>query len=42
MGAFWRLGPAVVAISLVAYMVYGGLTGYLVELTARRRVATPT
>lgn len=42
MNAFWRLGPAVVAISLVAYMVYGGLTGYLVELTARRRVTTPT
>lgn len=41
MSAFWRLGPAVVAISLVAFMVYGGLNGYLVELTARRRAATP-
>lgn len=41
MNAFWRLGPAVVAISLVAYVMWGGLTGYLVELVARRRVATP-
>lgn len=37
MGAFWRLGPGVVAISLVAYMLFGGFTGYLVELTARGR-----
>ncbi|MDI6893038.1 MAG: hypothetical protein QME70_00265 [Bacillota bacterium] len=42
MSAFWRLGPAVVAISLVGYMIYGGLTGYLVELTARRRVGAAT
>ncbi|MEW6545456.1 MAG: hypothetical protein AB1446_00875 [Bacillota bacterium] len=42
MSAFWRLGPGVLAISLVAYMIYGGLTGYLVELTARRRVGTTT
>jgi len=42
MSAFWRLGPGVVAISLVAYMLFGGLTGYLVELTARRRVGTST
>lgn len=42
MNSFWRLGPAVVAISLVSYMIYGGLTGYLVELTARRRVGAAT
>ncbi len=37
MSAFWRLGPGVVAISLVAYILFGGITGYLVEIAARPR-----